>query len=67
MAAALKSNSSSMILSHKHPSDNLLHKEKDKRLTDGVKNAGRILDIPVLDHPIITAEVFYSFADEGAL
>ncbi|MEP0710888.1 JAB domain-containing protein [Algoriphagus sp.] len=66
-AAAIKSNSSSVILAHNHPSGNLLPSEQDKRLTQRVKEAGRILDIPVLDHVIMTAEGYYSFADEGEL
>ncbi|WP_026953601.1 JAB domain-containing protein [Algoriphagus vanfongensis] len=67
LTAALKSNSSSMILAHNHPSGNLIPSEPDKRLTARIKEAGRILDIPVLDHLIITAEGYYSFADEGEL
>jgi len=41
--------------------------EQDKRLTARLKDAGRILDIPVLDHLIATTEGYYSFADEGEL
>ena len=66
-AAAIKSNASSIILGHNHPSGNLMPSEQDKRLTQRVKEAGRILDIPVLDHIIMTADGFYSFADYGEL
>ena len=66
-AAAIKANASSVILTHNHPSGNLQPSEQDKRLTQRVKEAGRILDIPVLDHVIMTAEGYYSFADEGEL
>ncbi len=66
-AAAIKANASSVILAHNHPSGNLLPSEQDKRLTQRVKEAGRILDIPVLDHVIMTADGYYSFADEGEL
>ncbi|MEP1088659.1 MAG: JAB domain-containing protein, partial [Algoriphagus sp.] len=66
-AAAIKANSSSVILAHCHPSGNLLPSEQDKRLTQRIKKAGEILDIPVLDHLIMTAEGYYSFADEGEL
>ncbi|SFB50464.1 JAB domain-containing protein [Algoriphagus aquimarinus] len=66
-AAAIKSNSSSVILAHNHPSGNLIPSEQDKRLTQRIKQAGLILDIPVLDHVIMTAEGYYSFADEGEL
>ncbi len=67
MATALKANASSIILSHNHPSGNLRPSEQDIRLTSRVKDAGRILDVPVLDHIIISSEGYYSFADEGAL
>ncbi|MDR7132785.1 DNA repair protein RadC [Algoriphagus sp. 4150] len=41
--------------------------EQDKRLTRRIKEAGKILDIPVLDHLILTAERYYSFADDWEL
>ncbi|MEB2786500.1 JAB domain-containing protein [Algoriphagus persicinus] len=66
-AAAIKSNAQSIVLGHNHPSGNLLPSEQDKRLTQRIKQAGNILDIPVLDHIIMTAEGYYSFADEGEL
>ncbi|MEB2780751.1 JAB domain-containing protein [Algoriphagus sp. C2-6-M1] len=66
-AAAIKSNCHSIILAHNHPSGNLLPSEQDKRLTQRIKQVGNILDIPVLDHVIMTAEGYYSFADEGEL
>jgi len=34
-----------------------------KRLTE----IGRALDLPLLDHVIVTNEGYYSFADEGVL
>lgn len=32
-----------------------------------MKEAGRVLEITVLDHVIVTREGYYSFADEGKL
>lgn len=64
---ALKSNASSIILAHNHPSGNSKPSESDTKLTDKLKNAGQLLDIPVLDHVILTNESFFSFADEGLL
>jgi DNA repair protein RadC len=66
-AAAIKSVAQSIVLAHNHPSGNLLPSEQDKRLTARVKEAGKILDIPVLDHLIMTTDGYYSFADEGEL
>ncbi|WP_224995101.1 RadC family protein [Cesiribacter sp. SM1] len=64
---ALKAAASSLILVHNHPSGNLKPSEADIRLTRKIKEAGKLLDLPVLDHLIITAEGYYSFADEGLL
>lgn len=64
---ALKANASSIVLSHNHPSGNLLPSEQDKRLTRKLVEIGRALDLPILDHIILSPEGFYSFADEGEL
>ena len=66
-AACLKSNASSVILSHCHPSGNLQPSDQDIRLTRRLKQAGEFLELPVLDHLIITSEGYFSFADEGLL
>ncbi|GAB4028973.1 RadC family protein [Spirosoma gilvum] len=64
---ALEHLASSIILFHNHPSGNLMPSQADKDLTRKLKDAGRILDIPVLDHLIFTDKAYYSFADEGIL
>lgn len=66
-AAALKANASSIILAHNHPSGNLTPSDADLRLTIKLKEAGKFLELPILDHLIITSENYYSFADEGAM
>lgn len=58
---------SSIILCHNHPSGNLKPSEADKQLTKKIKEAGRILDLPVLDHLIFADNTYFSFADEGLL
>ena len=64
---ALKASACSIILSHNHPSGNLTPSEADKDINKKIKEAGRLLDIPVLDHLILTPETFLSFADEGLM
>jgi DNA repair protein RadC len=64
---ALKSNACSIILAHNHPSGNVQPSEADIQLTRKLKDAGLLLDLPVLDHLIVTSEGYYSFADEGLL
>ena len=65
--AAIKANSSGLILSHSHPSGNIQPSQADIALTRKIKDGGRLLEIPVLDHIIVTSEGYYSFADEGLL
>jgi DNA repair protein RadC len=65
--AALEELSSNIILCHNHPSGTLKPSQADKDVTKRIKDAGRLLDITVLDHLIFTNEGFYSFADEGEL
>jgi DNA repair protein RadC len=57
----------SMILCHNHPSGNLQPSEADMKITRQLKEAGQLLDIPVLDHLIVSDCKYYSFADEGAM
>lgn len=64
---ALENHAASIILSHNHPSGNLKPSQADFELTRKLKAAGQFLDIPVLDHLIITDQGFLSFADEGYL
>lgn len=65
--AALKSNASSVIVAHNHPSGCLTPSQADINLTRKLKDGGKLLDIAVLDHVIVTNEGHYSFADEGIL
>jgi DNA repair protein RadC len=64
---ALENHAASIILTHNHPSGNLKPSHADLELTRKLRSAGQFLDIPVLDHLIITDQGFLSFADEGLL
>jgi len=66
-AAAIKANAVSLIMIHNHPSGQVKPSEADKLITRKVKETGRIMDITLVDHLIITPETYYSFVDEGAL
>ncbi|MEI9808327.1 MAG: JAB domain-containing protein [Bacteroidota bacterium] len=67
LAAAVKANAVNIILAHNHPSGSLKPSRADEQLTIKIKEAARYLDMGVIDHVIITAEEFYSFASEGLL
>ena len=47
--------------------DNLNPSIEDISLTKKVKEAGKSLDILILDHLIITEHAYFSFADEDML
>lgn len=64
---ALKSGARKLILAHNHPSGKLTPSEADRALTSKAKEAGRLLDIEVCDHLILTDENYYSFADNGEI
>jgi DNA repair protein RadC len=57
----------SIILCHNHPSGNIIPSEADKDITKKIKEAGKHMDIPVLDHLIIGNDLYFSFADEGLI
>ena len=63
--AALKANASAIILIHVHPSGNTNPSDADLRITTKIKEGGKLLDIDVPDHIIITSESYYSLADNG--
>lgn len=66
-AAALKVGAMGIILAHNHPSGNLRPSDADMNLTSKLVAAGKVLDIKVHDHLIVSSEGYYSFADEGGL
>jgi DNA repair protein RadC len=64
---ALENMASGLILVHNHPSGNLKPSDSDASITQKVKDAGKLMDIAVLDHIIISESGYYSFADAGKL
>ena len=64
---ALDELASGIILAHNHPSGNLTASQADLDLTKKLKEAGKLLDIQVLDHLIVAGQKYFSFADEGLM
>ena len=64
---ALETFASSIILAHNHPSENLRPSQADMEVTRQLREGGKLLQIAVLDHLIITPDKYYSFADEGII
>lgn len=57
----------SIILVHNHPSGKLQASEADKQITRKLKEAGKYLEIQILDHLIVCQNAYVSFADENLL
>lgn len=66
-------NAQSFILCHNHPSGNMQPSANDIEITKKIKEAGKLFDIFLLDHVILSPDhteknpVYYSFADEGLI
>lgn len=58
---------SKIILAHNHPSGHLKPSEADKKLTERIRDGGKLLDIQLVDHLILADNRYYSFADEQIL
>lgn len=66
-AVALKTKACGLILAHNHPSRVLTASKQDHAVTARFKEAGKILDISVEDHLIVTPNGYYSFSDDGMM
>ena len=62
---AILKNAVKVILVHNHPSSELTASEEDKDLTDRLIQVGRIIEVEVIDHLIITVRDFVSFVNLG--
>lgn len=64
---AIENHAAGIILAHNHPSGGLKPSHEDISLTKKICEGGRILDIRVWDHLIITDDAYFSFGDEGMM
>ncbi|WP_204123220.1 RadC family protein [Lacticaseibacillus mingshuiensis] len=63
--AALVAKASKLILVHNHPSGDSQPSENDRDVTDRFTTAGAMIGIDLLDHVIVGADDFYSFAQQA--
>ena len=64
---ALARNACALIVAHNHPSGNPIPSEADQNLTQTLKNALQLVDIPLLNHCIVSGSGFFSFSDAGLM
>ncbi|HCA67479.1 MAG: replication and repair protein RadC protein [Parcubacteria group bacterium GW2011_GWC2_44_17] len=66
-AEAVKNKAASVIFAHNHPSGDPEPSEEDLVITKRLVEAGKIMDIEVLDHVIVAKDAFFSFKNKGLL
>ena len=64
---AITDSAASVILLHNHPSGETKPSLEDRNITRQLVSSGKLLDIPVLDHIIISEDGYFSFKEEGLL
>ncbi len=65
---AINANATGIILAHNHPSGNLNTSTQDRTITSQIREAGKFLNISLLDHLILSPyDGYLSLADEGLL
>ena len=64
---ALQKRAVKIILVHNHPSGELTPSRNDIEVTDKMLSIGSFVNVPVIDHVIITETEYFSFASEGLL
>ena len=65
--SALLKEASAIMLCHNHPSGVPQPSPEDRKLTHQIIQAGKILEIKVLDHLIIGENSYFSFAEHGLI
>ncbi len=58
-------NAAAWMCAHNHPSGDVAPSQEDRVLTSRLKQGAELLGIRLLDHLILTAECYYSFADQS--
>ena len=66
-SVALKCHASGIIIAHNHPSGNKNPSGEDINITKNLIKAGKLLDVIILDHIILTNDEYFSFADNGMM
>ena len=63
--AAIRHNAASVIVAHNHPSGDPAPSAEDVRVTKTLVQAGKLLDIDVLDHLVVAHNAYTSLKERG--
>ncbi len=66
-ADALTDRAAGIIFVHNHPEGDVEPSEQDKKITEKLIEAGKLLGIDVIDHIIITRNDYFSFNENGLM
>ena len=64
---ALLIDAPNLILGHNHPSGNLSPSRADRDITRKAIEGGKLMNLEVLDHLILSDTGYFSFSDEGLI
>lgn len=64
---AIRMLSTSIIISHNHPSENVNPSDADIEVTKKLSQAGKLLDIEIRDHVIVSRDNWFSFRENGLI
>ncbi len=64
---ALQKRAVKIIMVHNHPSGELIPSRSDIKVTEKMMAVGHLVDVPIIDHMIISEKDYFSFADSGLL
>ena len=64
---ALQKFAVSIICAHNHPSGAITPSPQDEKFTKELSDAGKLMEIKLVDHIIIGDDRFYSFSEQGVL
>ena len=62
---ALRANAAAIIVVHNHPSNDPTPSPEDVRVTEMLVEAGKLLDVAVLDHVILGKNRYVSLKERG--
>ena len=63
--SALQKFAVSIICAHNHPGGDIKPSPQDKSFTKELHDAGKLMDVKLIDHVIVGNDEYFSFADEG--
>ncbi|MCI5066569.1 DNA repair protein RadC [bacterium] len=66
-ADAITDRASAIIVAHNHPSGQVTPSSADRTVSEILRDSGRLLGIPLLDHIIFSEDGFYSFREQDEL